>query len=113
MALATDYMHVLYFFIKTTPEQDAAFIKAYLAATAKGWAKSNNCADAVGEGLKAAGLLKPNAITSFPKLINDYIHIRAREGMPIQWMTVPEGATEGWDMLQQSMWHFSTPGCHP
>jgi len=43
--------------IQTTPEQDAAFVAAFARAAADGFdLTGNNCADAVNQGLDAAGI---------------------------------------------------------
>ena len=75
------YRDSIIYILPTTKEQDDVFITAFMEARKKGGnAIKNNCADMVGAGLKAAGLIKPNAITTFPGLINDYMMQRFLEG---------------------------------
>lgn len=61
------------FIIPATPEQDAAFIKAFRAAASAPYhAAGNNCANAVGAGLKAAGLEPSSPVIGMPgAFLND------------------------------------------
>jgi hypothetical protein len=95
------YRDSLIYILPTTQAQDDAFIKAFMEARKKGGdAVRNNCADMVGAGLKAAGLIKPKAITTFPGLINDYMMLRTFEGK-VSTIIMIEKGNQQWTELDK------------
>jgi hypothetical protein len=86
------YRDSLIYILPATQAQDDALIKAFMEARKKGGdVAQNNCADMVGAGLKAAGLIKPAAITTFPKMLNDYMMLRTFEGKVLTIIMVEKG----------------------
>ncbi len=90
----------------TSTEQDEAFTTAFKAARAKGHSASgNNCADILGAGLKAAGILKKPAALTFPGLINSYMMRKAYEGKVSSIVTIKEGNKE-WKAIDKHLKQF-------
>lgn len=104
------YRDSIVWVLPTSKEQDAAFVAAFLKANASGPNTAmNNCADMVGAGLKAAGLLKDRAALTFPGLINNYMLMRAYEGRVSTLINIYQG-NQQWGVIDNVMRLFNPGG---
>ncbi|PYJ19657.1 MAG: hypothetical protein DME99_12020 [Verrucomicrobia bacterium] len=94
--------------LPTSEEQDDAFIAAFKRTASSGPSRvGNDCADAVAAGLRAAGLLNPNAAQTFPSMINDYMQMRAIEGDVSAIVLVPQGGAGNWGIVTTLLGSFN------
>jgi RHS repeat-associated protein len=90
----------------TTQEQDEAFINAFTEAKAEGHsATGNNCADILGAGLKAAGIIKDSAALKFPGMLESYLMRKASEGKVSSVVIINKGNKE-WSDIDNHLKQF-------
>jgi RHS repeat-associated protein len=101
------YRDSIVYVIPTTKEQDEAFVTAFMKAAQKGHSASkNNCADMIGKGLQATGLIGPNAALKLPGMINSYMIRRATEGVVSSVIMIDEG-NQQWGQLDRLFGQFN------
>lgn len=104
----SNYRDSIVYVLPTSEEQDDAFIAAFKRTASSGPSRvGNDCADAVAAGLRAAGLLNPNAAQTFPSMINDYMQMRAIEGDVSAIVLVPQGGAGNWGIVTTLLGSFN------
>jgi RHS repeat-associated protein len=90
----------------TTQKQDEAFIEAFAKAKAEGHsATGNNCADILGDALKAADIIKDSAALKIPGLIESYLMRRASEGKVSSIVIINKGNKQ-WSKIDNHLKQF-------
>jgi RHS repeat-associated protein len=105
------YRDTSVFVLPATKDQDDAFVAAFKKVASTGKSRvGNDCADAVSAGLKAAGLLNPNAAQTFPSMINGYMELSAMEGEVSAIVIIPQGVpatSSDWSTVNQLLGSFN------
>ena len=103
----SSYRYSIIYVLPTNKEQDQAFIDAFLKASKEGHsATKNNCADMIGEGLIAAGLIKDKSILKFPGLLNSYMIRRFKEAKVLNIVIINKG-NKNWTEVDKLLNQFN------
>ena len=90
----------------TSKEQDNTFVDAFTGAKAKGHsAMGNNCADILGAGLKAAGIVNGSAALKFPGLMNSYMERKTDGGKVSSVISINKG-NKNWSAVDTHLKQF-------